>query len=315
MEKRIKYLNHIEFAKLVPETYDTVLLPVGTMEAHGVIPIGTDILIPEAMAERIADEVDLLVAPTIPYGITHSLYDHPGGVTITDEVFEAYVYDVVESLANTGFEKVIVLNGHGGQINELQKTLYEANRDLGVIEKEAAMVAKADKPDEPVGTEPITEQAAIGLKRVAAATVELDLQYDPPFSACDPRQFGEEVGDMGNPISCVAVDRSEGVIREGQCLIVVVLDQPIIEPQRVRLGEQGRLHIRPDIDPVRRFFHDLRLGGRVGKIDLISETSSLPAEGNFTFHVEQNPGYIVIPIYQGNRLIKEIRVDIDSSLP
>lgn len=132
MEKRIKYINHIELAELVPETYDTVLLPVGTMEAHGVIPIGTDILIPDAMAERIAEEVDLLVAPTIPYGITHSLYNHPGGVTITNEVFQAYVYDVVKSLANTGFDKVIVLNGHGGQVTELQDALYEANRDRGV---------------------------------------------------------------------------------------------------------------------------------------------------------------------------------------
>ena len=132
MEKRIKYLNHIELGKLVPETIDTVLLPVGTMEAHGVIPIGTDILIPDAMAERIAAEVDLLVAPTIPYGITHSLYGHPGGVTVANEVFQAYVYDVVRSLANTGFEKVIVLNGHGGQIRELADALYDANRKLGV---------------------------------------------------------------------------------------------------------------------------------------------------------------------------------------
>ena len=132
MEKRIKYLNHIELRKIVPDTYDTVLLPVGTMEAHGVIPIGTDILIPEAMAERIAAEVDLLVSPTIPYGITHSLYGHPGGISITNDVFKAYVYDVVRSLANTGFDKVIVLNGHGGQITELQDALYEANRDIGV---------------------------------------------------------------------------------------------------------------------------------------------------------------------------------------
>ncbi len=132
MEKRIKYINHVELARLVPAKFDTVLLPVGTMEAHGVIPIGTDILIPEAMAERVAAEVDLLVAPTIPYGITHSLYGHPGGVNIAGEVFKAYVYDVVASLARTGFEKIIVLNGHGGQISELKDALYDANRNLGV---------------------------------------------------------------------------------------------------------------------------------------------------------------------------------------
>ena len=57
------------------------------------------------------------------------------------------------------------------------------------------------------------------------------------------------------------------------------------------------------------------VGGRIAKKDLIAETTSLPAKGHFTFHIEDNPGYVVIPIYQGNRMIKEIRLDVDPELP
>jgi creatinine amidohydrolase len=132
MERRIAYLNHVDLKNLVPAKIDTVILPVGTIEAHGVIPLGTDMLIPDALAERLAPELNALVAPSIPYGITRGLYGHPGTVFITPEVFRAYVADVVASLAKTGFEKIVVMNGHGGQITELQDALFEASKTSNV---------------------------------------------------------------------------------------------------------------------------------------------------------------------------------------
>ena len=47
-------LNWMEFEKLVPEKYDTAIVPVGTIEAHGVSPLGTDNLIPEEIARKYA---------------------------------------------------------------------------------------------------------------------------------------------------------------------------------------------------------------------------------------------------------------------
>jgi creatinine amidohydrolase len=105
---------------------------VGTIEAHGVIPLGTDLLIPDALAERLCEETNALVAPSIPYGITRGLYGHAGTVFITPQVFKAYVADAVGSLAKSGFQKVIVINGHGGQISELQDALFEASKTSSV---------------------------------------------------------------------------------------------------------------------------------------------------------------------------------------
>ena len=132
MERRIAYLNHNELARMVPGKIDTVILPIGTIEAHGVIPLGTDQLIPERLAELLCEPLDALVAPSVPYGITRGLYGHPGTVFITPSVFRAYVTDVVASFAKTGFEKIVVINGHGGQITELQDALFDAAKTSNV---------------------------------------------------------------------------------------------------------------------------------------------------------------------------------------
>jgi creatinine amidohydrolase len=132
MERRLGYLNHNELKAIVPSKVNTVILPVGTIEAHGIIPLGTDMLIPDRLAERLCGEINALIAPSIPYGITRGLYGHPGTVFVTPEIFKAYVTDVVASMAKAGFDKIVVVNGHGGQITELQDALFEASKTSSV---------------------------------------------------------------------------------------------------------------------------------------------------------------------------------------
>jgi creatinine amidohydrolase len=132
MERRIGNLNHIEFRQAVEGGIETVLLPVGTIEAHGITSLGTDVIIPEAIADRIAPEIDSLVAPAIPYGITRGLVGHPGTIRVKPETFKAYVQDVLEGLATAGFRNLVVLNGHGGQTSELKDAVFEASSRAGV---------------------------------------------------------------------------------------------------------------------------------------------------------------------------------------
>jgi creatinine amidohydrolase len=132
MQRHLKKINHLELKDLVPREVDRVIVPVGTIEAHGVIPLGTDIIIPEVMAERIAPEINAIIAPSVTYGITRGLVGHPGTVSIRPAIFEGYVSDLLESLARTGFRKIVVLNGHGGQIEELKDALFEVSRECEV---------------------------------------------------------------------------------------------------------------------------------------------------------------------------------------
>lgn len=131
MERHLQRLNWLRVKDLVPGKVDTVLLPVGTVEAHGTACIGTDNIIPEAIAEKIAERIDALIAPTINYGITKSLYRYAGGMTIAPETFRLYVTDVLQSLAKTGFHNVIVLNGHGGNNTALKDAAFEFHAKMG----------------------------------------------------------------------------------------------------------------------------------------------------------------------------------------
>ncbi|MGD8376015.1 MAG: creatininase family protein [Acidobacteriota bacterium] len=131
--RKIADLTHHAFRSLVPDRIARVILPVGTMEAHGVLPLGTDTLIPERLAERLAEPLDALIAPAMPYGITSSLLPYPGSMTLEPTTFVAVMGQIGRELARNGFREAIVLNGHGGQTDELRRVIGELWRGQGLF--------------------------------------------------------------------------------------------------------------------------------------------------------------------------------------
>src|SRR5205085_4428789 len=112
--REMERINWMEFKEAVPSKVQTVLLPTGTLEPHGVINNGADITAPVAMARAIAPRVNAMIAPVLPYGITGSLADYPGAFQITEAAYRPFVKQVMEGLARNGFKNIVVLNGHGG---------------------------------------------------------------------------------------------------------------------------------------------------------------------------------------------------------
>lgn len=112
--REMNLINWQEFQACVPEQIETVLLPVGTVEPHGVIPNGSDNLAPEAMARAIAHELNALIAPTLNYGVTGAMKAFPGACYISPEAYQPFVADILRSLARNRFLNIIILNGHGG---------------------------------------------------------------------------------------------------------------------------------------------------------------------------------------------------------
>lgn len=119
-------MNWMEFEKLVPDKYDTAILPVGTIEAHGVSPLGTDNLIPLEISRRISEDLKAVIAPPVNYGITSSLLGYAGSLTVSSETFERYASELLISIADCKFKKIVVLNGHGGQIEQLGRAARAA---------------------------------------------------------------------------------------------------------------------------------------------------------------------------------------------
>ncbi len=132
MERRLERINWKVLSSLVPEKIDTCFLPVGTIEAHGCGPLGTDDIIPEFIANNLSSEFNAIVAPTVNYGITHTLLPYPGSITIDEKVFENYVFDVLKGLSSIGFRKIIIFNGHGGNNNVLKEVVYKIYKETKV---------------------------------------------------------------------------------------------------------------------------------------------------------------------------------------
>ncbi|WP_073570519.1 creatininase family protein [Algoriphagus zhangzhouensis] len=126
-------INWMEFAEFIPEKINTVLLPTGTLEPHGVINNGADNTAPAAMAKDLADELNAMIAPTLNYGITGSMAAYPGAFQITEEAYGPFIRDILKGLAKNGFKNIIILNGHGGgQTAVLQDIAGKVANELGV---------------------------------------------------------------------------------------------------------------------------------------------------------------------------------------
>jgi creatinine amidohydrolase len=125
-------INWMEFREYVPSKINTVILPTGTLEPHGVVNNGADITAPVALARKIAGEVNAMIAPIIPYGITGSMDAYPGAFSISEAAYRAYARDVMAGLAKNGFRNIIVINGHGGPqtavLNQLATEIGQEKR-------------------------------------------------------------------------------------------------------------------------------------------------------------------------------------------
>lgn len=125
-------LNWKEFKQFVPAKINTVILTVGTLEAHGFINSGADNTVPAAIAQAIAPDVNALIAPHIPYGVTGILSPYPGSLHIPPEPFREYVRAVLLGLVGNGFRNIIILNGHGPQVGILQDLADDIARQYKV---------------------------------------------------------------------------------------------------------------------------------------------------------------------------------------
>jgi creatinine amidohydrolase len=111
---------------------DLAVLPVGATEQHGPhAPLGTDSVAATAVAEAGAERVDrpVVVGPTVPVGVSEEHRSFPGTLWVTPDTFRAYVRETVASLASHGYDRVVLANGHGGNVGALREVAARLTRD------------------------------------------------------------------------------------------------------------------------------------------------------------------------------------------
>lgn len=113
------------------KSIDTVLIPVGSVEAHGRhLPLGTDVFAPLELCRRVEKRVrkagkDVLIAPPIWYGHTFVLNVYPGTIDVRADAFKVYVREVISEFVEEGFKRVVLMNGHGGNVYPLVEAAEE----------------------------------------------------------------------------------------------------------------------------------------------------------------------------------------------
>jgi len=100
---------------------DIILVPTGSVEQHSPYGlIGTDFIAAEAVARRVAEAMQILVAPTVKYGVSPHHMAFKGTVSLMPDTMILLISDIIESLVAHGFRRIVFINGHGGNISSIK---------------------------------------------------------------------------------------------------------------------------------------------------------------------------------------------------
>ena len=105
------------------------IIPVGSMEQHGPhLPLGTDILAATEISKRVAEKANCIVAQTFLPGYSPHHMAFKGTITFHEETLIHVLYDTIESLTHHGIKKIMLVNGHGGNVQILAYAARMAGR-------------------------------------------------------------------------------------------------------------------------------------------------------------------------------------------
>jgi len=109
------------------------ILPVGSNEQHGPQnPLGTDHLIAKAIAEETAKRTGVLCLQVIPFGVSSHHKHFWGTIHISPKTFRNYVKETCIALNYYGIRKIVIVNGHGGNLHALMDMAREL-REKGIF--------------------------------------------------------------------------------------------------------------------------------------------------------------------------------------
>jgi creatinine amidohydrolase len=109
-------LSWVQAEKALAST-DLALVPVGAVEVYGPhLPQGSDGLVAQEVARRLAKRVPAVVTPLVPIGCSQMLMSFPGTLSVSSEALKAYLTDVADSLAHWGIKRILFMNGHAGNV-------------------------------------------------------------------------------------------------------------------------------------------------------------------------------------------------------
>lgn len=112
-----------------------VVVPLGSLEQHGHhCPLLTDTYLVTAVAQRVEQRISeqIYLVPTLWLGASDHHLDHPGTVSVPNHVYTLIIKNIVRSIAQAGFRRVLLLNGHGGNVTPGTQAIAELANESDV---------------------------------------------------------------------------------------------------------------------------------------------------------------------------------------
>lgn len=119
-------MRNCEVEEYLDRGGDTVLVPVGTVEMHGDLPLDCETVWAEAFAKLLAEEMDALTLVHLPYFYPGATRVGRGTVYVSIADGAAYLRSLSDSLYRQGFHKQIFLTGHGPAYLTVNSFLMDA---------------------------------------------------------------------------------------------------------------------------------------------------------------------------------------------
>lgn len=171
---RMEELTAPDFIKAVDKSSKTCIIPIGVFEKHGPqLPLGTDLYMSRELSLRAAEQEYAVVFPWYYFSQINEARHQPGTIAYTPELIWKVLQETLDELSRNGFERIIIVNGHGGNnafLNFFGMAQLSEPRDYSLywfrpesndeVEKKAIELSQYDKYDQHAGNSESSEMAA-----------------------------------------------------------------------------------------------------------------------------------------------------------
>ncbi len=110
---RIAEMNWMQVEQYL-QADDRCVLPLGSTEQHAQLSLSVDSILSERVAMEAAEPLGIPVFPVVAYGVTPQFLAYPGTISLRVDTYLRLVRDILDGLARSGFRRVLLCNGHGG---------------------------------------------------------------------------------------------------------------------------------------------------------------------------------------------------------
>jgi creatinine amidohydrolase len=123
---RLAEMNWMEIEAYLQKD-NRLILVLGSTEQHGYLSVSTDVKVPLSLADATSQQTGVLVAPPLSFGVSPYFLSYPGTISLRVETLTNVVEDIVRSVHRQGFKRILILNGHGGNIPAFYRLNEVAN--------------------------------------------------------------------------------------------------------------------------------------------------------------------------------------------